>query len=589
MNNNDLLDKLIDSGLLSAEGVSKAKEATQAGECIWEKLNEFENIEPAILLENLAELSEYAPVRPWRCKIDSILTEMIPVDIANNFLCVPLYQTNSALTLACVEPWNEDMLKEIESLLAGQTVSPVLACVEDIRDSIATIYGNNYESELKDILKNLDGSDISLIDSNNGESAQLDKSILLSLTDQEPVVRLVNSLLKDGVSRKASDIFIEPGLDELVVRYRVDGMLQDGPHPPKSMRQGVISRLKIMSNLDISEQRLPQDGRVRLMINERYVEFRLSTLPTFYGEKACLRILDPGEVKLNLNHLGFGMDDLDRIRTCVKNPYGMVLICGPTGSGKSTTLYSMLNHVDGIEKNLVTVEDPVEFHMDGVNQVNVKSEAGLDFKSALRSILRQDPDVVMIGEIRDKETMEIGVKAALTGHLVLSTLHTNSAAGSITRLINMGIEPFLLTASLLMVGSQRLLRKLCEACREPYDFDLDKAYEFGMQKTVTKLSTYKAKGCAECRQTGYKGRVSIAEILVVTPEIRQLIIQRSSEGAIKAKAREQGMVTLRENAMRRFADGITSLDEGVRVSTPDKDHDAVEEVSGFNDSEEAEV
>ncbi len=519
-------------------------------------------------LELLSGETGVPAVRVWKQKLLREIVELIPRESARQYGAIPLARVGEILTIACSDPWNQTMLGELRQSSRCSSVLPVLAAKDDLRDSVNQYYGDNVEQALKDVIKKIEGPEMKLVEDDKPNSGMTDKSILMSLTDQEPVVRLTQAILAEGVQRRASDIFIEPQAGKLVVRYRVDGLLQEGMTPPKSMQQGVLSRLKIMSNLDIAEQRLPQDGRIKIRTDNRWVEFRLSTIPSYFGEKACLRILDPGQMKLKLSGLGFDDDSLRKIQKASASSYGMILVCGPTGSGKTTTLYSILKHVDGMERNLVTVEDPVEFHIDGINQVNVRSEVGLTFASSLRSILRQDPDVVLIGEIRDHETLDIGVKAALTGHLVLSTLHTNSAAGSITRLMNMGIEPFLITASVVMVGSQRLVRKLCDHCKEPYELDERQAAalgSFGREGGTW----FRPKGCPECKMKGFAGRVSVMEILEMTPAIKELVCRRASEGEIKTQARKEGMVTLRENSIQKARMGLTTVDEALRVSVRD--------------------
>lgn len=562
-------DTLIKDGLVTQaqwqEAVSRQKEK---GGHVFKSLYELGHTDEEKLVSKLSSLGSYCPVRLWKYKPPQELLELLPRETATLRMALPLSRIGDIVTIAMVEPWNEEALNEIRGLISGMLI-PVLIGAQDAEDAIQSSYGDNYETELKDVIKQMEGPSVQVMDTKEEEAGITDKSMLLSLTDQEPVVRLTNSILIDGAARKASDIFVEPAAHNLVVRYRVDGLLQDGPHPPKSMHQGVISRMKIMSNLDIAEQRLPQDGRLKIKIENRNVEFRLSTLPSYYGEKACLRILDPGSVKLNINHLGFDDANLAKIAKAASEPYGMILVCGPTGSGKTTTLYSILKKVDSVEKNIVTVEDPVEYYIDGINQVNVRPDVKLTFGEALRSILRQDPDIILIGEIRDSETLDIGVKAALTGHLVLSTLHTNSAAGAITRLLNMGIEPFLITSSVVLVASQRLVRKLCDKCKEPYEPKEEVKALFKNQ--TKKLTLYKAKGCEACGQNGFKGRVSVAETLPISVSIRDLIFKRVPEHEIKRAARKEGMQTLRENALDKVALGQTSIEEALRVTIQDED------------------
>lgn len=561
---------ILQHGWATAELLAPAKEEVRAkGGTLLEHCTALGVVTDEQILELLSAETGVPAVRVWKQKLLRETVELIPREAARQYGAIPLARVGEILTIACSDPWNQKMLDDLKQSSRSNSVLPVLAAKDDLRESVNQYYGDNLEQALKDVIKNIEGPQMKLVEDDKPNSGMTDKSILMSLTDQEPVVRLTQAILAEGVQRRASDIFIEPQATKLVVRYRVDGLLQEGMTPPKSMQQGVLSRLKIMSNLDIAEQRLPQDGRIKIRTDNRWVEFRLSTIPSYFGEKACLRILDPGQMKLKLSGLGFDGDSMKKIEKASSSSYGMILICGPTGSGKTTTLYSILKHVDGMERNLVTVEDPVEFHIDGINQVNVRSEVGLTFASALRSILRQDPDVVLIGEIRDHETLDIGVKAALTGHLVLSTLHTNSAAGSITRLLNMGIEPFLITASVVMVGSQRLVRKLCDHCKEPVELDERQQATLGALAKKEGATWFKPKGCPECKMKGFAGRVSVMEILELTPAIKELVCRRATEAEIKAQARKEGMVTLRENSIQKARLGLTTVEEALRVSVRD--------------------
>ncbi len=401
-----------------------------------------------------------------------------------------------------------------------------------------------------------------------GES-ELTQAELLRLTQEAPVIKITNLLLAEAVKMKASDILIEPLENGLRVRYRIDGMLKEGSKRlPKRLHSALISRLKVMSDLNIAERRLPQDGRFKVKIQNREIDFRVSILPSNIGEKAALRILDKSQAMLNLDTLGFQDKPLKDIKAVAKKPHGMILICGPTGCGKTTTLYSILKYIDSPEKNIITVEDPVEYQLPGINQVMVRHDIGLVFANALRSILRQDPDIIMIGEIRDFETIDIAIKAALTGHLVLSTLHTTTASGSIVRLVNMGVEPFLITSSILLVGAQRLVRKICPACKEAYELKRDLTEKL---KLKGKIKAFRGAGCKTCQNTGYKGRVGLIETLLLTTPIRNLILERAQEHILMEAARKEGMKTLRENGLEKVLAGITTLEEILRVTVGDQD------------------
>jgi type II secretory ATPase GspE/PulE/Tfp pilus assembly ATPase PilB-like protein len=382
-------------------------------------------------------------------------------------------------------------------------------------------------------------------------------------------------IVEEAVRKKASDILIEPQEHALRLRLRIDGILKEEPAPPKNMHPSIVSRVKVMSNLNISEHRLPQDGRFKLKISGREIDFRVSILPSSFGEKVAIRVLDKFQAMLDIEKLGFGEAVISTLKKVSLMPHGMVLVCGPTGSGKTTTLYSILKFVDSAEKNIVTVEDPVEYQLEGINQVTVRTEIGLTFGSALRSILRQDPNVIMIGEIRDYETVDIAIKSSLTGHLVLSTLHTTTAAGAIVRLINMGVEPYLITSSLACVVAQRLLRRICSHCREEYTLSPQAARSLASQAEKQPALSgdkkfFRGKGCPNCLNSGYSGRIVIAEVLLLGQKVRELILARAQEHIIKREARQEGMRTLRENGMELVYQGTTTVEEVLRVTAPDE-------------------
>ncbi|BAL81598.1 GspE/PulE family protein [Caldisericum exile] len=391
-----------------------------------------------------------------------------------------------------------------------------------------------------------------------------DLSRLRMLGEDAPVVRLVNSIISQAIVEGASDIHVEPMEDSLRVRYRIDGILHEKQRLPKRIQPGVIARLKIISNMDIAERRLPQDGRISLKFEGRPVDFRVSSLPSIYGEKIVLRILDKTSSIKPLEQLGFSEENLKKFEKIITQPYGMILISGPTGSGKTTTLYSILNRLNAPTKNIITVEDPVEYQLKGINQVQVNEKAGLTFANALRSILRQDPNIILIGEIRDRETAQIAIEAALTGHLVLSTIHTNDSASIPTRLIDMGIEPFLVASSLIGATAQRLIRKICPKCKEPHTPSKDVLEHLGFE-VHEGVNFYKGAGCDFCSNTGYKGRVAISEILPITPEIQRLILKQASSKEILSEAKRMGMKTLLDDALMKAAEGITTLEEVIRV------------------------
>ncbi len=388
----------------------------------------------------------------------------------------------------------------------------------------------------------------------------------------DPVIKFTNSVLYDAVKRRSSDIFIEPEEKNLRIRYRVDGLLQEGAMTTQALHGGIVSRIKVMSNLDIAEHRIPQDGRFRIKVQEKEVDFRVSVLPTYFGEKVVLRVLDKSQASLEIDQLGFEPEPLKCLKKAATHPHGMILICGPTGAGKTTTLYSVLKLLDQPDKNIITVEDPVEFRLHGINQVTIRPEIKLTFASALRSILRQDPDIIMVGEIRDFETADVAVKAALTGHMVLSTLHATTAVGAITRLVNIGIEPFLITSSLLLVGSQRLVRRVCEKCKESYEPSPELLDQLGIPKRSAKEKTvfYRGKGCDACNKKGYHGRAVLLETLVLSQAVKESILKSAQEYQLKELGRKEGMRTMREDGIAKVLKGVTTPEEVMRVTVRDE-------------------
>jgi len=392
------------------------------------------------------------------------------------------------------------------------------------------------------------------------EELSLDK--LIARAEEAPVVKLVDLILRQAIDERASDIHVEPFKDTISLRYRIDGKLYEIPPPAKHLHLPIISRIKILGRLDIAEKRLPQDGAILVRIDERPIDLRVSTIPTIYGEKVVLRILDRSNVVLDLNRMGFDTKQLEDMRKTMSAPYGLIFLTGPTGSGKTSTLYAMLNEIKNPTKNIITIEDPVEYKMEGINQVQIKSEIGLTFATALRSFLRQDPDVILVGEVRDLETAQICIRSALTGHLVLSTLHTNDAPSAVSRLMDIGIEPYMISPSLLVVVAQRLLRKLCPDCKEAYELTSDQQKNIRLKSELV----YKTKGCAKCSQIGYKGRICISEVMVINEEIRTLISQRATFQKIRDAAKAFGMQTLYESAIKKVESGLTSLEEALAVT-----------------------
>lgn len=512
------------------------------------------------------------PINLSRYKVDPQVIKYIPKKTAKHYKVLPISRMGNTLVIAMADPLNIFAMDDIKTL-TGLQMSPVITTEKEIRDAITQYYEEDSYAAIEKIVSGMkDGGDIKLIEGGSIEELE-DSADLLKVTQEAPVVKVTNMLLLEAVDLKASDILIEPMDTDLRVRYRVDGILREGRRPPKILHNAIVSRLKVMSELDIAERRLPQDGRFKVKLRGREVDFRISIIPSSAGEKVALRILDKSQAMLDIEKLGFDKKSLEDIIKASSKPHGMILICGPTGCGKTTTLYSILKHVDSVDKNIVTVEDPVEYLLDGINQVTSKPDMGLTFAAALRSILRQDPNIIMIGEIRDFETVDIAIKAALTGHLVLSTLHTTTATGSIVRLVNMGVEPFLITSSLLMVGAQRLVRKICPNCKESYEVSEEVLKNIGAKIDKKKNVFYRGKGCDSCAHSGYKGRVGLIETLNLSPEIRALILDGAQEYLIRDQARKEGMQTLRDVGIAAALSGSTTLDEVVRVTVGEQDVD----------------
>ena len=521
--------------------------------------------------------------------VDDSVIRLIPREVADKYSVLPLSRVGATLTLAMVDPTNVFAMDDIK-FMTGLNIEPVVVSEASVQESISRYYSQSREIELaRDIEEesngngnghrgdslpdpsmtldqlDFDADGVEVVDEND----EIDLSNLTRMSEDAPVVRLVNVLLADALQRGASDIHVEPYEKEMRIRFRIDGVLYDVMHPPLRLRDALISRIKIMSKLDIAEKRLPQDGRIKIKLKHhgrsRELDFRVSTLPTLFGEKTVLRLLDKERLMLDMTKLGFEPESLVKFQRNITKPYGMVLVTGPTGSGKTNTLYSALQSLNTTDTNIMTAEDPVEFNLQGINQVQMKEQIGLNFAAALRSFLRQDPNIILVGEIRDFETAEIAIKAALTGHLVLSTLHTNDAPSTISRLMNMGIEPFLVATSVNLIQAQRLIRRICKDCKAEHHLPPEGLVEVGFSLEEAKqLKTYKGSGCKTCNNTGYKGRVGLYEVMEVTDEIRELILIGASALELRKRAIEDGMITLRESGLQKIRNGITTLEEVVR-------------------------
>lgn len=518
-----------------------------------------------VLLSLFSEQLYLPALRLARFKFDREIVNLIPEQMAKLYNTIPLSKIGNTLTVAISDPLNIFALDDLSNF-TGSKIDIVLSPEEEITRAI----DSQYHKEIKEMQDILD-------ESASGRAGDLDGNLELLKTDaielsnalvdsqKAPIVQLVDIILAQALKRRASDIHIEPEVACLRIRYRVDGSLHDVLKVPKVNQNAILARLKIISNLDITENRIPQDGRFKVRTEGREIDFRVSSLPTTFGQKFVLRALDKGNLSIGLEKLGFSEQPASNFKKAVLKPFGMMLVTGPTGSGKSTTLYSVLNQLNTLERNIITIEDPVEYQVEGITQMQVKPEIGLDFASGLRSILRQSPDVIMIGEIRDAETADIAIKAALTGQLVLSTLHTNDAISSITRLIDMGVEPFLVASSVIMLCAQRLARKICLKCRKPIKVSEDFLKKIGFNgKTVF----YAAEGCKYCNNTGFYGRIAVLETVLIDDNIREMIIRKKSMDEIKAYAvRELGMQTLRDDAFLKVREEQTTLDEAIRITT----------------------
>ena len=554
-------DFLVEQGLITEDQLKKAlKHQKKAGKLLGRSLIELGFIGEEELIKALSEQLgvQYVSLRNYQ--VDPKVINLVPEELARTYQVVPLFAIENDLTVAMANPLDVLAIDAL-SRATGMKILPVVCSEDEIREAIDHYYGSSTLAEAIQSLGDEEGP------GGNGHDEQITEQALRREAEEGPIVRLVNSILEQAVYEGASDIHIEPLENRVRVRYRVDGVLHQVHSAPKNAQLALVSRLKILANLNIAERRLPQDGRFRMIMQGRRVDFRVSTLPSTHGEKVVLRILDRKE-NVTLEQLGLEPDELDKIRGLLNKAHGIVLVTGPTGSGKTTTLYSALQELDREALNIVTLEDPVEYELEGITQSQVNPKIGLTFASGLRSILRQDPDVVMVGEIRDRETAEIAIHAALTGHLVLSTLHTNDSAGAMTRLVDMGIEPYLISSSVVGVVAQRLVRKICSNCAE--QFKPSKALVTSLGLPLNADYTFaRGKGCNACKQTGYKGRVGIYEILVTNDEIRDLVLQNAPATAIAAAARENGMRTLREAGLRKVMQGLTTVEEVLRVTQVD--------------------
>ena len=552
-------DLLIKEGLITRDQLDQAlieqkNTGMRLGYCLV-KLGFLQELE---ITKALARQFRMPAVDLSRFEVDPKIVKLVPTDVAVRHMVLPLKREGRTLTVAVADPTNLAVVDDLK-FITRYDIFPVIAGEYTLRTAIERYYEQT-DAQLQNLLKDIEEEeDLEVIEEEEDEAGPV------QVGDDAPVVKLINGILTDAVKRGASDIHIEPFEHEIRVRYRIDGALQEVMKPPAKLKAALTSRVKIMSNLNIAERRVPQDGRIKLKMGKRVIDFRVSTLPVIYGEKIVLRILDKGNLTLDLTKFGFEPQAEKDLMRSILNPYGMVLVTGPTGSGKTTTLYSALQRINVIEVNIMTAEDPVEYNLHGINQVLVRNEIGMTFAAALKAFLRQDPNIIMVGEIRDIETGSIAIKAALTGHLVLSTLHTNDAPSTITRMIDMGIEPFNVASAVNLIVAQRLVRRICSSCKAAYDPAPEEIHALAMQPEEAKgLQFFRGSGCDVCNGTGYKGRAGLYEVMALSPELRRMVLRGASTAELSDQAVQDGMLTLRMDGIVKIKKGITTLDEVVK-------------------------
>ena len=561
-------DLLVREGLINQEQLQRAlAEQKGTNEKLGSILVRLNVITEDQLIAFLSKQYGIPSITLSQLDIDADVLKLVPAQIAKKYEVLPIKRTGNSLTLAMADPTNVFAVDDV-GFMTNLQVIPVVAAQGAIRKALDRLY-EAQGSGMAEVISEMEGTagDVEVVEGDEESWAKADIFELKESADEAPVVRLVNMILVDAIRRGASDIHLEPYEKVFRVRFRVDGVLHEIMTPPKRLETALTSRVKIMSTMDIAERRLPQDGRIKLRYNQREIDFRVSTLPTIFGEKTVLRILDKESLQLDLTMLGFDPWSLEQFNKAIHQPYGMILITGPTGSGKTTTLYSAIHTINSPDVNIMTAEDPVEYNLKGVNQVQINEGIGRTFGAALRSFLRQDPDVILVGETRDLETAQIGIRAALTGHLVLSTLHTNDCPGTVARLLDMGIPPFLVSSALTLILAQRLGRKVCKDCKQPYEADEESLVPYGhVPQGLGKVQFYKGKGCHTCSFTGMKGRVAVYEVMPIGDELRELILRNAPTAEILQLALAQGMKTLRQNALQKVIDGVTTLEEVLRVT-----------------------
>ncbi|MEJ2236730.1 MAG: type IV-A pilus assembly ATPase PilB [Gemmatimonadales bacterium] len=551
-------DLLVREGLITREQLLQAlQEQRNTGMRVGYTLVKLGLVEETEITKMLARQYRMPAVDLARFEVDQRIVKLIPGEVAIKHTVLPLKREGRTLTVAMSDPTNMTVVDDLK-FITRYDIFPVIAGEYTLRTAIERYYEQT-DAQLQTILKDMEDEDLEVIEEEEDDDAPA------QIADDAPVVKLINGILTDAVKRGASDVHIEPFERELRVRYRIDGALQEVMNPPIKLRAALTSRVKIMSALNIAERRVPQDGRIKLKMGKRVIDFRVSTLPVIYGEKIVLRILDKSNLTLDLTKFGFEPKAEEDLMRAILNPYGMVLVTGPTGSGKTTTLYSALQRINTMEVNIMTAEDPVEYNLHGINQVLVRTEIGMTFAAALRAFLRQDPNIVMVGEIRDIETGSIAIKAALTGHLVLSTLHTNDAPSTVTRMIDMGIEPFNVASAVNLIVAQRLVRRICTDCKQEYKYSDEELSALAISSAdAAGITFYRGEGCDACGGTGYRGRQGLYEVMWMSPELRRMVLRGASTAELKDQAVEDGMLTLRMDGIMKVKRGITSLEEVVK-------------------------
>jgi type IV pilus assembly protein PilB len=552
-------DLLVREGLITREQLQQALEQQQgSGQRLGYVLVKSGMVQEIEITKMLARQFRVPAVDLSRFEVDPKIIKLVPPDVAVKHYVLPLKREGRTLTVAMADPTNVTVIDDLK-FITRFDIFPVIAGEYTLRTAIERYYEAT-DAQLESLLKDIEEEeDLEVIEEEDDDEGPT------QVADDAPVVKLINGILTDAVKRGASDIHIEPFEKEMRVRYRIDGALLEVMKPPFKLKAALTSRVKIMSSLNIAERRVPQDGRIKLKMGSRVIDFRVSTLPVLFGEKIVLRILDKGNLTLDLQKFGFEPQAEEDLLRAILNPYGMVLVTGPTGSGKTTTLYSALSRINTIEVNIMTAEDPVEYNIHGINQVLVRNEIGMTFAAALKAFLRQDPNIIMVGEIRDLETGSIAIKASLTGHLVLSTLHTNDAPSTITRMVDMGIEPFNVASAVNLIVAQRLVRRICSECKTEHQYSPEELASLGVtDQEASGITFYKGEGCDTCQNTGYKGRQGLYEVMAMTPELRRMVLKACSTAELQEQAVKDGMLTLRMDGMQKIRKGITTLEEVVK-------------------------